>query len=148
MALMEKPLEAGGAGGIATAAVGIGAGGADTVEGDAHVLGLHAAEGGAAGLGLDVVDIDAGQIFEELADVSVGDVAEDVGGNGVGDIHAPALLHDGLGVALALGVDGERGELQDTVFGDGRCGVGADEVDLAHGGLARGDGEGIFRTVV
>ena len=140
-----ETLEAGGAGGIATAAVGIGAGRADPIEGDTDVLGLHAAEGGAARLGLDVVDIDAGQIFEELADVAVSHVAKNIGGNGVADVHAAALLHDRLRVALALGVDGEGLHLHDPVFRGRRAAVRADEGDLAHGGLAGGDGEGILR---
>ena len=143
-----KTFETGGAGGVAATAVRIRAGGANTVERDTDVLGLHAAERGAAGLGLDVVDVDARQIFEEFADIAVGHVAKDVGGNGVADVHAAALFHDRLRVALALGVDGEGLHLHDAVFRGRRSAVRTDEVDLAHGGLAGGNGDGFLDGVV
>jgi hypothetical protein len=89
------------------------------VEGDADVLGVHAAEAGAARFGFDVVEIDAGQIFQEFADVAVGDVAENIGRDRGGDVHVAALFHDGLGVALAFGGDGEGLERDDAVFARG-----------------------------
>ena len=103
---------------------------------------VHAAEARATGFRFNVIEVDAGQVLEEFTDVTISDVTENVGRNRRGDVHIAALRHDGLGVTLALGGDGEGGELDHAVFSDRWRGGRADEVDLAHSGHASGDGEG------
>lgn len=112
---------------------------------------VEAADAGAAADAVDVFDFDAGEEFEEFADVALGNIAEGIGGDGGGDVHVAALLHDGLGVTFALVGDDEGLELEGLVggaFAGGGRGAGrqrAGDGDLADGGLARSDGEGVGR---
>ena len=132
-----------GAGGTGGGVVGIGAGEGDAVHGDGGVLGAEAAEADGADLAVEKVELDAGEVLEEFADVALGVVAKRIGGDGVGDVHGIALVHDGLGAALALGGDGKGGELNGAV---GRGGAGflqrADELDVLGRGGAGGDIDG------
>ena len=117
---------------------GIGAGDGGAVHGDTDVLLVEAADARATADAIDVFDFDAGEEFQKLTDVALGDIAESIRGDGGGDVHVAALLHDGLGVALALVGNDEGLELERFIFAGGTAGLGADNFEITSRDGARG----------
>ena len=129
-------------GGTRAGVVGIGASEGDAVHGDGRVFGTESTEADGADLAIVKIQFHAREMLEEFADVALGVVAKRVGGDGVRDVHGITLFHDGFGIALALGRDGERLELHGAI-GSGR-GLGgvlecADELEVFRGGGAGDD---------
>jgi hypothetical protein len=85
-------------------------------------------------------------MLEEFADVALGIVAKRVGRDGVGDVHGIALIHDGFGVTLAFGGDGEGLEFHGAIGHRGarRGGIleRAQELEVFRDGDAGGDIDG------
>ena len=100
-----------------------GARGRHAVGAHADVLRVEAAEARAAGVGADVVAAAAGNVFQKFADAARGDVTKNVGREAVGEIHRAALLHEGLGVALAFGADDAGVEFMGWVRPASRAGL-------------------------
>jgi hypothetical protein len=113
-------LTAGGA--VKRGAVGdkrVGTGDTRAVHGDAHVRLIETADARTTADAIDVFHIDAREKFEEFTDVALAAVAEAVGRDGGRDVHVAPLLHDGLGVALALGGDDELADQHDLILARG-----------------------------
>ena len=121
---------------------------AHAVDADADIFRIETADARGARVGLLVVDDHARHVLHELADVAAGDVAEIVRRDDVLHVERSALLHDRLGVALALGGDDERAELDDVVPLPARLIRGALQFEILRGGPIRCDAYARARHII
>ena len=103
------------------------------VERDGSVLRIEPAQADRTRIGLDVVDHHAGKIFQELAHVALGDRAERIRREHAFRLDGILLLHDRLGVALALRRHDELAQLDHVTVDH------AGERDIERRGLSRHD---------